>query len=87
MPRPKPTILLTKELTDVLGIDVLAATNLYAVLYRSQPINLKQRYFCISGEINKYAKTVFTTAAPARNLADKLNRDFNTLDFSVRQIL
>ena len=87
MARPKPTILLSREYTDALGIDVLAATNLYAVLYRSEPINIKQRYFCISSAINKYPKTVFTTAAPAENLADKLNTEFDTLDFSVRQIL
>lgn len=87
MARPGAEILLSKELTDVTGIDILAATNLYAVLYRSQPINLKQRYFCISGAVNKYSKTVFTSCAPARNLADKLNTEFNTLDFSVRQIL
>jgi hypothetical protein len=87
MSRPPPTILLTKELTDVTGIDVLAATKLYAVLYKNQPINLKQRYFCISGAINKYPKSVFTNAAPAENLAEKLNTEFDTLDFSVRQIL
>lgn len=87
MSRPKPQILLSKELTDVTGIDILNATSLYAVLYKLQPINIKQRYFCISGAINKYPKTVFTNRAPAENLAKKLNTEFNTLDFGVRQIL
>jgi ribosomal protein S26 len=87
MSRPKPTILLTKELTETTGIDILNAVSLYAVLYKLQPINIKQRYFCISCAINKYPKTVFTTVAPARNLAEKLNTEFNTLDFTVTKIL
>ena len=87
MARPKPQILLSLEYTDSTGIDVLAATNLYAVLYRSQPINLKQRYFCISGVINKYPKSVFASASPAENLAKKLNTEFLCTDFTVAQIL
>lgn len=87
MSRPKPLILLSKELSDVTGIDILNAVSLYAVLYRSQPINIKHRHFCISGENNKYSRTVFTSCAPAENLAKKLNTEFNTLDFGVRQIL
>ena len=87
MARPKPTILLSKDYTEATGIDVLAADSLYAVLYKSQPINVKQRYFCISGHINKYPKSVFTNAAPAENLASKLNEDFETTDFTVAKIL
>ena len=87
MSRPKPHVLLSKELTDVTGIDILRATSLYAVLYKLQPINIKQRYFCISGAINKYPKTVFTNRAPAENLAKKLNREFLSEDFTVTKIL
>ena len=87
MARPKPTILLTKDYSAETGIDVLAAESLYAVLYKSQPINVKQRYFCISGHIKKYPKSVFTNRAPALNLAAKLNEDFETTDFSVKKIL
>jgi hypothetical protein len=87
MARPKPTILLSIDYSTETGIDVLAAESLYAVLYKLQPINVKQRYFCISGAINKYPKSVFTNAAPAENLATKLNIEFNTTDFSVKKIL
>jgi hypothetical protein len=87
MPRPTPTILLSKQYTEAQGMDVLAASNLYAVLYKLQPINVKQKYYCISGIINKYAKTVFPSLAPAENLAAKLNTEFNSTDFTVKKVL
>jgi len=87
MPRPTPTILMSKQYTESTGIDVLAATNLYAVLYKLQPINVKQRYYCISGIINKYPKSVFPSIAPAENLATKLNTEFNCTDFTVKKVL
>jgi len=87
MPRPTPTVLLSKQYTEAAGIDVLAATSLYAVLYKLEPINIKQRYYCISGIVNKYPKSVFPSIAPAENLATKLNTEFNTQDFTVKKVL
>ena len=86
MTRPSAKILLTKDYTNETGIDILAAGSLYAVLYKLQPINIKQRYFCIRGPLNKYNKTVYPSLAPAQNLADKLNTEFNTTEFTVKKV-
>jgi hypothetical protein len=80
-------MLLTKDYTEETGIDILAAESLYAVLYKLQPINIKQRYFCIKGALNKYSKTVYPSLKSAQNLADKLNKEFDTKDFSVKKVL
>lgn len=87
MARPQATILMKKQLSDYLSVEVLAASALYAVVYKSQPFNLKQRYWNARGELIKYPKTTFPNQAPADNLADKLNREFFTTDFTVVKIL
>jgi hypothetical protein len=87
MARPNAKILLSKDYTQETGIDILSADSLYAVVYKGLPINVKQRYFCISGAINKYPKSVFTNRAPAENLAEKLNTEFGCMDFSAVKIL
>ena len=87
MARPPATILLSTQLDDFTGCDILSAQGLWAVLYRDQPINLKTRYWSERGELNKYLKVVYPNAAPAENLAKKLNQDFLTDEFSVRKII
>ena len=87
MARPPATILLSRQLDDFTGCDILSAQGLWAVLYRQQPINLKTRYWSERGEISKYLKVVYPNAAPAENLAEKLNRDFFTDEFTVAKIL
>jgi len=87
MARPPATILLSRQLDDFTGCDILSAQGLWAVLYQQQPINLKTRYWSERGEINKYLKVVYPNLAPAENLADKLNRDFFTTEFTVAKIL
>ena len=34
-----------------------------------------------------YKKVAFPSPAPANNLAEKLNQEFNTKDFTVRKII
>jgi len=87
MARPGAEILLSRQLDDFTGIEILAAPGVWAVLYRDQPINLKTRYWSERGELNKYLRVVYPNAKPAENLAKKLNRDFFTEDFTVRKIL
>lgn len=86
MTRPAAKTLLTKDYTNETGIDILSAESLYAVLYKDLPINIKQRYFCIRGPLNKYSKTVYPGLKPAQNLADKLNTEFDTTDFTVKKV-
>ena len=87
MTRPAAAILLSKEFTEETGCEILAAKGLYAVLYKGQPINVKLKYYFISGPTNKYSKSVYPNLAPAQNLADKLNVEFDCTDFAAVKIL
>ena len=88
MARPKPTVILKWEDPDGYGgIEICESDGLayFGVLYRGQPVHL--RHFLNTevvapGNI-KYPKTVFANSAHAFNLADKLNRIFQTTDFTV----
>ena len=87
MSRPPAKTLLNKDITEDSGIEILAADSLYAVVYKQQPISVKLKYYFIHGPTNKYSKTVYPNRKPAQNLADKLNLEFDTLDFTVVKVL
>jgi len=87
MARPGATTLLSRQLDDFNGIEVLDAQGLYAVLYKNKPINLKTETWTERGQLKKYVRTTYPSKKPAENLAAKLNKDFFTNDFSVVKIL
>ena len=84
MSRPKPTILL--ELTNKKTYkteQVLEADAIWAVFYQDKPINLKISSIVVQQVGPKYKKVSFSNSGHAFNLAKKLNKMFNTQDFSV----
>ena len=87
MARPKPEILNTTAVSDFLSLDILAAEHLYTVLYNNQSINIRQRYWTAQGETVKYLKPTYASLASAENLAKKLNKDFYTNKFTVKEII
>lgn len=88
MSRPKPQIIL--EITNKKNYktdQVLEAEAIWAVFFKDKPINLKTTTGLISQQIGpKYKKVSFSNAGHAFNLAEKLNRQFNTKDFSVYKL-
>ena len=84
MSRPKPTVLL--EITNKKTYkteQVLEAEAIWAIFYKDMPINLKTSSIIAHQIGPKYKKVSFSNAGHAFNLAEKLNKIFNTTDFSV----
>ena len=84
MSRPRPKVLL--ELTNKKTYkteQVLEAEAIWAVFYQDKPINLKIISIVAQQLGPKYKKVSFSNAGHAFNLAEKLNKMFNTTDFSV----
>lgn len=86
MSRPKPNVLI--EFTDKKQYkteQVLEADAIWAVFYKGRPINLKT--ISSVSELNpKYKKISFSNSGHALNLAERLNKLFNTSDFAVYRL-
>jgi hypothetical protein len=87
MSRPKPNILL--EITNKKNYkseQVLEADAIWAVFFKGNPINLKTENLITSQVGPKYKKVSFSNSGHAFNLAEKLNKLFNTTDFAVYKL-
>lgn len=87
MSRPKPKVIL--EITDKKSYkteQVLEAEAIWAVFYKDQPINLKTSNLINDQKGPKYKKISFSNSGHAFNLAEKLNKLFNSNDFSVYKL-
>lgn len=87
MSRPKPNVLL--ELTNKKSYkteQVLEAEAIWAVFYDGKPINLKTGSVISQQSGPKYRKVSFSNAGHAHNLAEKLNKLFNTENFAVYKL-
>lgn len=88
MSRPKPKILL--EITNKKTYkteQVLEAEAIWAVFYKDCPINLKTGSIVAQQLGPKYKKISFSNSGHAYNLAEKLNKMFDTNDFSVYKLV
>lgn len=84
MSRPKPTVLLEHIADDMRALQVCEADAIFAVCYKGRPIKIKTHINIESPYPGpKYVKTSFPTPGHAFNLAEKLNKKFDTIDFSV----
>ncbi len=87
MSRPKPNVIL--EVTNKKNYktdQVLEAEAIWAVFYKDQPINLKTTSMVAHQLGPKYKKVSFSNSGHAFNLAERLNKLFNTTDFSVYKL-
>lgn len=84
MSRPKPNIL--AEIIDkktYKSDQILESEAIWAVFYKGKPFNLKSQNNLSGYSGPKYKKVSFSNPGHAHNLAEKLNAQFNTTDFSV----
>lgn len=84
MSRPKPEVLLEAvNKASYKAEQVLNADAIYSVFYNSQPINLRTLHTLVSYPGPKYKKVSFSNPGHAFNLAERLNKLFNTTGFEV----
>lgn len=87
MSRPKPNVILEVTSKKTFKTEqVLEADAIWAVFYKGKPINLKTTSVVAQKLGPKYKKVSFSNAGHAFNLAEKLNRMFNTKDFGVYKL-
>jgi hypothetical protein len=82
--RPRPTILLEAVNKQTYKSEqVLQAEAIYSVFYQNSPINLRTIHSLISYPGPKYKKVSFSNPGHAFNLAERMNKIFQTEDFVV----
>jgi len=87
MSRPKPTIILEHTNRETYKVEqILESEAIWAVFYKDAPFNLKSGSMVSSYPGPKYKKVSFSNPGHARNLAKKLNKLFDTKDFSVYKL-
>lgn len=87
MSRPKPKVLLEVTSKKTFKTEqVLEADAIWAVFYQGKPINLKTVSIVAQQLGPKYKKVSFSNSGHAFNLADKLNKLFNTTEFGVYKL-
>lgn len=88
MSRPKPTVLLEHVNEEQKATQICESDAIYGVCYRGQPVMVRT---IANVEIPypgpKYAKTSFPNPGHAFNLADRLNKMFNTEEFTVHKMV
>lgn len=85
MVRPKAPVLL-REQNDSGETEVLMADAVWIVMYQNTAISVTRRTWTAHGQVIKYMRTNFSNPAHAYRLADKLNKMFDTEDFTVKEI-
>jgi hypothetical protein len=87
MARPKPTIILEQVDQSYNSEQILKADSIFAVYYEDAPINLRTMNTLVNYPGPKYKKVSFSNSGHAFNLADRLNKKFNTEGFTVVRLL
>jgi len=86
MGRPNAKVIAESTNKKTLLIDQVLESEdnaIWVVFYQNKPFNLKSKGSTVGRKIPKYRKIAFPNSGHALSLAKKLNKIFNTTDFSV----
>ena len=87
MSRPKPNVIIEHTNKETFKLEqILESEAIWAVFYQNKPFNLKSGSMISSYPGPKYKKVSFSNPGHARNLAKKLNKLFDTNDFTVYKL-
>ena len=87
MSRPKPNVILEHTNKESFKLEqILESEAIWAVFYKGKPFNLKSGSMISSYPGPKYKKVSFSNPGHARYLAKKLNKLFDTNDFTVYKL-
>lgn len=88
MSRPAPTVLTEKvEKRTYMTEQVLESEAVYSVFYKGSPINLRTKSSISDYPSPRYKKVSFSNSGHAFNLRDRLNKKFNTDEFTVVKLV
>jgi len=87
MARPKPNIIIETVDAKYNSDQILEADAIYAVFYQKKPINIRYLNKLVNYPGPKYKKVSFSNSGHAFNLADRLNKKFNTDEFTVVKLV
>ena len=88
MSRPKPLVLLESvDPKTYKAEQVLQAEAIFAVFYKEEPINIRTLNHLVSYPGPKYKKSSFSAPGHALNLAERLNKLFETNEFHVHKLI
>jgi hypothetical protein len=83
MARPKPNIIMEQVDRKYNSEQILEAHAIYAVFFEGKPINLRILNTLVNTPGPKYKKVSFSNSGHAFNLADRLNKLFQSNKFTV----
>lgn len=82
MVRPSAKVITSQE--DAKGVtwELLVAEQSFIVTYKGQPVSLRTRIPCLVGYRLKYYKMTYTNLGSVKAAIRRLNKRFNTTEFS-----
>lgn len=87
MARPAAETIISRQTEDGGTEEILASHGVWVLAYRGLPCALREKYWAADGEHVKYPRTGYNNRAHCERLAERLNRDFNTDQFSCLEVV
>jgi hypothetical protein len=85
MARPSAQVLAQADRGDLL-VEILDAPGVFYITYRGSPCSVRTSSWTSAGLKHSYVRCAYSNPQHCRRLADKLNSEFNTQDFGMKEI-